>query len=112
MGHTHDRLEEMQLNEAQNPSLMAQVRQAGGLDSWQARKQELTELCQLCSLLVDAYQNIRELDYLKRQELDTMAWSTRRDGLILYLETAQLLKSLGFSVRPTMRTAQQYREDG
>ena len=71
---------------------------------------ELRELCRLCSLLIDAYQNIHELNYLKRQELDNMAWSTRRDGLVLYLETAQLLKTLDFSVKPTMRTVTDYQE--
>jgi len=91
---------------------MAKVRQEGSIESWQSRRQELSELCQLCSLLIDAYQNIGELDYLKRQELDSMAWSTRRDGLVLYLETAQLLKTYGFTIGPTMRTSCEYRENG
>ena len=102
----------MTLNEARHPSIIAQLRQAGSMDSWHSRKRELTELCQLCSLLIDAFQNIRELDYMKRHELDEMAWSTRRDGLVLYLETAQLLKSLGFTTHPTMRTANQHKENG
>lgn len=112
MGHTHDRLEEINRNESRNPSIMAKLRQNGTIDTWQSRKQELAELCQLCSLLIDAFQNIRELDYLKRHELDEMAWSTRRDGLVLYLETAQLLKSIGFTTHATMRTAGQHREHG
>ena len=112
LGHSHDRLEQMTIFEHRHPSTMAKVRQEGTIESWQNRRQELSELCQLCSLLIDAYQNIGELDYLKRQELDSMAWSTRRDGLVLYLETAQLLKTYGFTIGPTMRTACEYRENG
>jgi hypothetical protein len=111
LGHCHDRMEEMNLHEQRSSTAIARLHQEGGFDSWKSRTQELAEICQLCSLLIDAYQNIRELDYLKRQELDTMAWSTRRDGLVLYLETAQLLKSLGFDVHPTMRRVHEYREE-
>ncbi len=112
LGHSHDRYEEMKLNELHQASIMVALRQDGRIDSWNSRLLELKELCELCSLLIDAYQNVAELDYHKRRELDSLSWSTRQEGLVLYLHTGELLRTLGFPFSPTIRSVGKFQEDG
>jgi len=110
LGHCHDRHEEMKMKEMHNPSIMVNLRQDGSIDSWNSHIQELKELSEQCSLLIDAYQSFRELDFLQRRKLDNLAWSTRQEGLVLYLRTGERLRTLGLPFRPTIRSVGKFQE--